>query len=266
MRKPNAFVSIDPNRSLLVLAGDRSELDNYQRTIETFDVDWLKGMSIGVFTLQHVEVTKLLPDLDKIFGSEGESPLAGMFRFMPIEQTNSMIVITPQPEYLKQAEEWLHRLDRGGAENATQLYVYDVKNLKAPDLADYLSEIFLGTTGSRRSSTSGSVAPGLRSTTLGRSTGGTAARGGNSGLSYKNSLRPQSDQEKSAPVAARHVGRCGWRRQQGHRHPHLRDRGKQPADDPGHADRVGRRSSRRSRSSTSCRCRCRSRRAFSRSA
>ena len=52
--KPDAFVSIDPNRSLLVLAGNPSELENYQRTIDTFDVDWLGGMSIGVFTMQHV--------------------------------------------------------------------------------------------------------------------------------------------------------------------------------------------------------------------
>ena len=199
--KADAFVSIDPNRSLLVLAGNPSELDNYQRTIDTFDVDWLKGMSVGVFTMQHVEVTKLLPDLQKIFGTEGESPLAGMFRFMPIEQTNSMVVITPQKEYLRQAEEWLYRLDRGGAESSTQLYVYDVKNLKAADLADYLSQIFLGTSGtSHRSSTSGNVGPGLRPTTLG---GGQNSRaGGAGGMNLQNSLRPQSTQEKAAPVAA----------------------------------------------------------------
>jgi general secretion pathway protein D len=196
--KPDAFVSIDPNRSMLVLAGNPTELDNYQRTIDTFDIDWMKGMSIGVFAMQHVEVAKLMPDLDALFGSKGESPLAGMFRFMPIEQTNSMIVITPQPEYLKQAEEWLYRLDRGGAENSTQLYVYNVKNLKAPDLADYLSEIFLGTSGtSRRSSTSGSVAPGLRSTSL----GGGRSGGNSGGMSYQNSLRPQSNQEKSTPAS-----------------------------------------------------------------
>jgi general secretion pathway protein D len=198
--KADAFVSIDPNRSLLVLAGTPSELDNYQRTIDTFDIDWMKGMSIGVFTMQHVEVAKLMPDLEKIFGTAGESPLAGMFRFMPIEQTNSIIAITPQPAYLKEAEEWLTRLDRGGAENATQLYIYSVKNLKAPDLADYLSEIFLGTTGgSRRSSTSGSVGPGLRPTTLGGS-GGVGGTGGNSSMSYRNSLRPQSSQEKTTPA------------------------------------------------------------------
>jgi len=196
--KPDAFVSIDPNRSLLVLAGTPSELANYERTINTFDVDWLKGMSVGVFALQHVEATKLMPDLLKIFGSEGESPLAGMFRFMPIEQTNSIIVITPQKDYLRQAEEWLYRLDRGGAENATQLYVYDVKNLKAVDLADYLSEIFLGAARTRRSGTSGSVGPGLRPTTLGSRGGGSNTAGT---LSYGSSLRPQSNEEKAAPVS-----------------------------------------------------------------
>ena len=203
--KPEAFINIDPNRSLLVMAGTSAELQNYQQTIETFDVDWLKGMSVGVFTMQHVEVAKLLPDLLKIFGTEGESPLAGMFRFMPIEQTNSLVVITPQPAYLKSAEEWLYRLDRGGAENATQLYVYNVKNLKAPDLADYLSQIFLGSsTGSSHRNTTGSVAPGLRPTTLGGrgGTGGTGSNvgGSNTTMSYQNSLRPQSDREKNAPA------------------------------------------------------------------
>jgi len=198
--KGDAIVQIDPNRSLLVLAGNPSELDAYQRTIDTFDVDWLKGMSIGVYNMQHVDVTKLMPDLDQLFGSKGESPLAGMFRFMPIEETNSMIVITPQPEYLKQAEEWLYRLDRGSAENAVQLYVYNVKNLKAPDLADYLSQIFLGTSGgSHRSTTSGRVGQGLRSTTLGGS-GGMGGFGNNS-MSYGSSLRPQSNMEKSAPTS-----------------------------------------------------------------
>ncbi len=200
--RPEAFINIDPNRSLLVMAGTAEELQNYQQTIETFDVDWLKGMSVGVYTLQHVDVTKLLPDLLKIFGTEGESPLAGMFRFMPIEQTNALVVITPQPEYLKSAEEWLYRLDRGGAENATQLYVYNVKNLKAPDLADYLSQIFLGTTtGSSHRSTTGSVAPGLRPTTLGGRGGSSVGGASNSTMSYQNSLRPQSDREKSAPAA-----------------------------------------------------------------
>ena len=88
-------------------------------------MDWLKGMSIGVYAVVNVEVAKIMPELDKLFGATGESPMAGMFRFVPIERTNSVIVITPNPDYLAQAEEWLRRLDQGGSENGTQLYVYD---------------------------------------------------------------------------------------------------------------------------------------------
>src|SRR5690606_8529252 len=70
-----------------------------------------------------------------------------------------------------------------GDESATQLFVYDVKNIKSIDLADYLSQIFLGsssTGGSRRSDTSGAVAPGLAAATIG-SAGATGASDGRSG-------------------------------------------------------------------------------------
>lgn len=163
--RADAFISVDTSRSMLILGGTATELENYQRSIDTFDVDWLKGMSVGVYPIAHVEVAKLMPDLDKIFGATGESPMAGMFRFVPIERTNSIIVITPNANYLAQAEEWLRRLDQGGSESGTQLYVYDVKNVKAVDLADRLSEVFTGqrSAGSQsRKSSRGSVAPGLQ--------------------------------------------------------------------------------------------------------
>ena len=70
--KPTAFINIDTARSMLVLAGTASELSNYAQTIEIFDVDWLKGMSIGVFNLQRVEVATLMPELEKIFGATGD--------------------------------------------------------------------------------------------------------------------------------------------------------------------------------------------------
>lgn len=172
--KPDAFINIDTARSMLVLAGTAAELENYQQTVDIFDVDWLKGMSVGVFTLNYTEVGTLLPELEKVFGASGESPLAGMFRFIPIERSNAVIALTPQPEYLRQAEEWLRRLDRAGDEATTQLFVYDVKNIKSVDLADYLNDIFVGGGSggaSRRTSTSGTVAPGLTPVTVGSAAG-----------------------------------------------------------------------------------------------
>src|SRR6185312_7646524 len=187
--KADAVVSADDARNLLIMAGTASELANYQRTIQIFDVDWLKGMSVGVYGLRNMDVSKIMPELDKIFGASGESPLAGMFRFIPMETTNSVIVITPQKEYLEKAEAWLYKLDQGVGENGTQLYVYDVKNVKAVDLSDHLNAIFTGQV-SQRPSNSGNVAPGLKPVSIGQfNAGGTGASG-----SYNSTAMNQSNQ------------------------------------------------------------------------
>lgn len=163
--REDAIVSADPLRSLLVLAGTRAELRNYLQIIETFDVDWLQGMSIGIFQIQRVEVADLIAELEGVFGADAESsPLAGMFRIMPLERLNSVMVITPQEHYLREIERWIQRLDRSSPEAGARLYVYKVKNLDADVLAGYLSNLFgSGAGGGRatRRSDRGELAPGL---------------------------------------------------------------------------------------------------------
>lgn len=164
--KGGAIVRADNARAMLVLAGTPSELATYLETVEIFDVDWLAGMSIGVFPLERVEAKTVVPELEKVFGEGGATPLAGMFRFMPIERMNAVLVITPQPKYLAEAERWLRRLDRGGSDAGAQLYVYYVKNFKAKDLATNLTEIFTGRSGGgegSRSAPIASLAPGVES-------------------------------------------------------------------------------------------------------
>lgn len=184
--KADAIVSADSARNMMIMAGTASELANYERTIDVFDVDWLKGMSVGVYSLRNTDVSKVQPELDKVFGEAGQSPLAGMFRFIPMDSTNSIVVITSQPEYLKQAEQWLYRLDLGAGENGTQLYVYDVKNVKAADLSDHLNAIYTGQVQQR--SNTGNVAPGLKSTTIGGLNSGNGVGGSLGGSLAGNSL------------------------------------------------------------------------------
>lgn len=170
--RPTAVVSADNSRGILVLAGTREELQNYLRTIEIFDVDWLKGMSIAFYPLENVEVTEVMPELDKLFTDPNSSPLAGMFRFLPVERLGGLFVITQNPEYLEEARRWLKRLDRNNASLAgSQLYVYDVKNIKAVDLADYLGAIFSGggtpSGPSSRRAPRANVAPGQEAVEIG---------------------------------------------------------------------------------------------------
>jgi general secretion pathway protein D len=166
--RPDAIVSADQFRNMMFLAGTPEELRNYMKTIEIFDVDWIEGMSVGIYPLRTVDVNSIITELQGIFAAEGETPLAGMFRFMPLERLGSVMVITYQKEYLHKAEEWIQILDRGAAGSGNQLFVHRIKNLEAPVLAGYLTEIFGGgTTGARPQSQRGGLAPGLEPVQIG---------------------------------------------------------------------------------------------------
>ena len=166
--REGAMVQTDQFRSMLFLAGTPDELANYMRIVQIFDVDWLKGMSVGIYPLHTVEVGAIITELQGIFGTEGDTPLAGMFRFVPLERLSSIMVITYQPEYLTKAEEWIKILDRGAAGAGKQLYVYRVKNLEAPILAGYLTQIFGGEGGTPTSNKpQGTLAPGLEPAQIG---------------------------------------------------------------------------------------------------
>lgn len=165
--RQGAILRADNARQLIIVAGNARELENYLQTIETFDVDFLSGMSFGLFPMERVEVKDVVTDLEAVFGDPQNSPLAGMLRLVPIERLNALLVVTPQQRYLDEAERWIRKFDRAGGDGGAQLYVYAVRNVGALDLSDRLNEIFTGQSAPRRERTDrGRVAPGLTGTQL----------------------------------------------------------------------------------------------------
>lgn len=140
--RPNAVITVDNARNVLTIGGTRAELENYLRTIEIFDVDWLSGMSVGVFPLESGNAARVVADLEKVFGENSKSPVAGMFRFLPLEGANAVLVITPQASYLDDIQQWLERIDGAGGE--PRLFSYDLKYIDANDLARQLAQVFGG--------------------------------------------------------------------------------------------------------------------------
>lgn len=206
--RPNAIVGTDNARNVISVGGSKAELENYLRTIAIFDVDWLAGMSVGVFPLQSGKATKVVADLEKVFGEQSKSPVAGMFRFMPLEGANAVLVITPQANYLDDIQQWLDRIDSAGG--AVQLYSYELKYIKARELAERLSDVF----GSSRSGGNGatssqpSLMPGLESVELQDSGNGSVATLGNEGANgdYGATSGTGGGMEGSLSLGAREQG------------------------------------------------------------
>jgi general secretion pathway protein D len=124
-------------------------------------------MSVGVFPLQSGKASKVVADLEKVFGEQSKSPVAGMFRFMPLDGANAVMVITSQPDYLDDIQDWLERIDSAGA--GVQLFSYELKYIKAKDLADRLAEAFGGQSSSGSNANTGasaSLMPGTSPTQI----------------------------------------------------------------------------------------------------
>jgi general secretion pathway protein D len=139
-------IRVDKRRNLLILGGTANELNALQETIEIFDVDWMRGMSIGLTPLEYVDPKTLKTELDSILvGAEGSAKdelLDGLVRTIAIERLNSILLISATPTALYEAEAWVERLDIPGEAVGQRLYVYNVQNAKATDLADILGNIF----------------------------------------------------------------------------------------------------------------------------
>ena len=158
---------IDKKRNLVIVSGSQHEIATVLETVDVFDVDWLRGMSVGLFPLDYVEPEILKTELDSVLAAieadDGSELLQGLVRTVPIDRLQSILLISSTPTALREVEIWVHRLDRPGKSESKRLYVYNVENARATDLGAILGQIFNSGAGETVSALAGDtqLAPGL---------------------------------------------------------------------------------------------------------
>lgn len=180
---PEALRRVDGARNLIVMAGTGPQVEGWLEIVNSFDVDMLAGMSVGLFPLQHISVQDMQAALETVLagvdatmmrdGDGGEprritsGPPAGVVRLMPIEQLNALLVVTPRAHYLDRVRDWIARFDRAGNSGTEpQLYVYPVQNGAAEHLAHLLNAVFGGEL-AQAPERPQPVAPGLQPVAIG---------------------------------------------------------------------------------------------------
>lgn len=215
---PENIVRVDPVRNLLILAATRAQIEGFMQIVQTFDVDVLKGMSIGLFPLKNVSVievqsalaalsggaatqtkapaagagdaaakgsvqgaTKGKEAIQAVTGLELPGPLAGLVKVVAIERLNALLIITSRAYYLDRAREWIAQFDQPrGDGNEPQLFVYAVQNGTSQHLSELLNALYGGGGGQGGRGADSGVAPGLGQSGLG---GGYRSGGGGFGNS-----------------------------------------------------------------------------------
>ena len=139
---------IDRKRNLVIVSGSQQEIAVVQETVDVFDVDWLRGMSVGLYPLDYVEPKVMKAELDAIIGAmevdnaAADALLGGLARTVALDRIQSILLISSTTAALWEVEIWIHRLDQPGKSEAKRLYVYTVQNAKAVELADILGHVF----------------------------------------------------------------------------------------------------------------------------
>ena len=193
-----SIVYVDTLRNLLVLQGSKIQLEGWLEMVDAFDVDYLSGMSLGVFPLEYTNVNVVYDTLQAMIAPDqasgafgggsgaggaqggvgarpgsapgsaggaaalaqsGGGPLNGLVRLFPVERLNALVVVTPRSQILSQVESWIKRLDQPTDSLEAGLFVYPVQNGSAARMAELLNGLFGGSGGGGRAGVAGGSAP-----------------------------------------------------------------------------------------------------------
>ncbi len=205
---PGASLKADSGRNLLIISGSSQDVANMVANVESFDVDYLKGMSFALLPLRNGRARDVSADLTKIF-STSLKPIASMVNVVPIERMNAILVTSMQPSYLQRVREWVERIDRGDGHADQQLFIYRVQNGRAADLARVLRRALGidGANGGGGSAVSGG--PGAPDTEPPPGAGGGAGTGGAAGLDMLSGGTDTSSSSGGGLPSAAPLGAAG---------------------------------------------------------
>lgn len=156
-----AIARVDVARNLLILKDDARNLESMLEMVDMFDVNYLAGMSFALVPVKNTSAIGLVTELEQVFGAAGDSPMAGLIRFVPIERLNAVLAIASQPDHIEQVQDWMQRLDRFGQMSDQSFYVVPLQNRSAKEVADVLQATLSPDEAPFRSTANGGVQPGM---------------------------------------------------------------------------------------------------------
>lgn len=140
--KPGALRT-DPTGNLLFVQGSASERQTAIETVRDFDVDWMRGQSVGLYPIHNSSPEPIVAELEKIMDS-GETGLnRNLVKLQSMARDNAVMVVASKPALLHTAAMWISRLDSRSLSGAG-VKVYRVRYGDAKQLAQLLNNMFVG--------------------------------------------------------------------------------------------------------------------------
>ena len=92
---------VDQARNLLLIQGTTSERQAALDVIASFDVEWLRNQSVGIYPLKSTAPETMIRELERVFETGEDGRGQGVIRFQPISRMNAVMVVTRNPKVLE---------------------------------------------------------------------------------------------------------------------------------------------------------------------
>jgi general secretion pathway protein D len=152
----------DNGRNTLIITGSGTDRAAAIDTILSFDADWMKGQSVGIFPVRNSSPEPVISELEKIMDS-GEGGLGqNVVKFQPMSRLNAILVVSQKPDYLKRAGTWIARLDKSDTDGVN-LKAYPLRYGNSKLIVALLNDMLIGhgaTSGGSLDSASSQISPG----------------------------------------------------------------------------------------------------------
>jgi len=203
LSRPGA-IRADQARNLLLVQGTSVERQSALDIIATFDVEWLRNQSVGVYPLKSTTPETMISELEKLFQSGENGQGQGAVQFQAISRMNAVMVVAKSSKTLDRVTQWVQRLDRSDT-TGNSLRTYRLRYGNAVQIAKVLSDIFVGRPGGATTDTAaGQLAPGMTSTQSRLDSLGT----GSLGSSNANASASSSSSSQGVSIGG-NTGRAG---------------------------------------------------------
>ena len=164
----------DTGHNLILVQGTGPERQTAVDAILSFDVDWMRGQSVGIYPIENAAPDAMIKELGKIMATGDGELNEHLVTLQPITRLNAVLVVTKKPNLLHEAAIWIKRLDKANNAGAA-VRVYRLHYADARQVAKVLSDLF-GSKSQGLDSAVNQVAPGAGVTTMSSDTlGGTNA-------------------------------------------------------------------------------------------
>ena len=138
--EPDGNVRKLTNNNTLAITGSEFQLERINQLLMLIDADPFSNQGIRIYQLANASAAEVAVELAEILTLiEGPTPA---YQVKDIERINALLVTAPATRGFEEITRWVRILDADSQEQVEQLFHYQVKSLKAVELADTLTNVF----------------------------------------------------------------------------------------------------------------------------